>query len=121
MNAERHFEKAEGFDRSQGKLDAADDAELIVEGCYFSAHHLIVAGTEWRGVPHSQSHPHGQNLALLKHASAPMDVLNAWSTLERLRSGSVYGGKTSGTTSGDARRALAAIRGWTTAGKPQSP
>lgn len=50
MNAERHFAKGEEFDASQAKLDAVDDISLLVEGCYFAAHHFIAAGVEWRGI-----------------------------------------------------------------------
>ena len=78
MNADRHFAKAEGFERSQVKLDPTADQDLVVEGCYFAAHHYICAGSDWHGVQRPDNHAHGRNPALLKRAGAPQDVINAW-------------------------------------------
>lgn len=47
MNAERHYVKGEEFEASQAKLDTINDVSLLVEGCYFAAHHFIAAGVEW--------------------------------------------------------------------------
>lgn len=118
MNAERHFIKAEEFEASQAKLDAVDDLSLLVEGCYFAAHYFIAAGVEWRGNAHPQSHPHGQNIALLKQAGAQQAVLDARNMLERLRSGNVYGGKTNGATASQARTSLGNIKAWTILAHP---
>lgn len=118
MNAERHFAKGEEFEASQAKLDASDDVSLLVEGCYFAAHHFIAAGVDWRGISHPQNHPHGQNIALLKQSGAPQSVLDAWNILERVRSGNVYGGKTNGTTASQARSSLAGIKAWTALAHP---
>ena len=118
MNADRHFEKGEAFEASQAKLDSASNAELVVDGCYYAAHHFVLAGTEWRGVAHKQSHPHGKNPELLNDAGAPEAVSDAWDALERLRSGYVYGGRTAGTGGADARDALATIKTWVTAARP---
>lgn len=118
MNAERHYAKGEEFEASQAKLDIVDDVSLLVEGCYFAAHHFIAAGVEWRGISHPQSHPHGQNIALLKQAGASQAILDAWNMLERVRSGNVYGGKTNGTTATQARTSLADIKVWAVLARP---
>jgi hypothetical protein len=40
MHADRHFAKGEAIERQQAKLDADDDVEMIVEGCFVAAHHF---------------------------------------------------------------------------------
>jgi len=112
MKADVHLAKAERMAATQAKLDPAIDWETIVETCYMSAHHYILAGTEWAGVSHLQNHLHSMNPTLLQQANAPTEVNAAWSKLEQLRAGNVYGAKTSGTASDDARASLQIIDQW---------
>jgi hypothetical protein len=91
MNADLHFAKGERFDRAQERLIAETDCELIIEGCYYAVFGFILAGAEWRGVRHSDNHPHAEALSLLTRAAAPAEALAAWSSLERSRAGRVYG------------------------------
>jgi hypothetical protein len=116
VNADRHFDKGESFERQQAKLDDVSDVELIIAGCYFAAHHFICAGADWHGQPHPQTHSHGSNAGLLRRSAAPNEVELAWGTLERLRAGSVYGGKPG--SSSEARAKLAVLKAWVEAGRP---
>ncbi len=56
MKADVHYDKAEKIATSQSTLNPVTDTESIVELCYMSAHHYILAGTEWAGTAHFQSH-----------------------------------------------------------------
>ncbi len=112
MNAEKHFQKGTRFERTQAKLELADDWETIIEACYMASHHYIEAGTEWHGVAHPQAHAHRDNISLLKKANAPSEVQDAWRNLELLRPGSIYGSHTTGTGSSEAREALKLIKEW---------
>ncbi|GEM_PF-3300629 len=44
MNADKHFQKGERFERSQMKLDPVEDSEVVIEGCYMAAHDYLLAG-----------------------------------------------------------------------------
>jgi hypothetical protein len=65
MKAGVHFDKAERIATTQSSLDPAIDLESIVELCYMSVHHYILASTEWAGVTHFQSHAHRDNPRLM--------------------------------------------------------
>ena len=112
MKAEAHYDKGRRIAATQAKLDPAADWETIVECCYMSAHHLLLAGTEWTGTAHPQSHAHRENVRLLKQAGAPQTVRDAWDKLEILRAGNVYGARTNGAASADARRHQETISDW---------
>ncbi len=114
MKADAHYDKAERLADAQTRLDPAQDWELIVEGCYMSAHHFVLAGAEWAGASHSQGHMHKDNVRLLKQAGASQPVQDAWNQLEILRAGSVYGARANGTASARARDGLRAVREWAT-------
>ena len=96
MKADDHFAKAERMAATQAKLDPATDWESIIEGCYMAAHNYVIAGVEYCGISHPQSHKHAANAQLLRQANAPDEVKAAWDALERLRNGNVYGGRTNG-------------------------
>jgi len=118
MNAQTHFEKAERLASAQTKLDPATDWESIVEGCYMAAYNYVPAGAEWLGVQHKQNHMHKQNVSLLRQANAPQAVREAWDQLETKRAGNVYGAKTNGVTSAEARRLLQTIHDWVAGLRP---
>ncbi|HEX6123311.1 MAG TPA: hypothetical protein VFY89_09120 [Ktedonobacterales bacterium] len=103
---------------TQAKLAPATDWEIVVESCYMAAHNFIVAGAEWTGVPHPQSHKHAANVSLLQRAAAPQDVREAWDQLEVLRAGNIYGGHTDPAAADEARQYLATIQRWASAKKP---
>jgi len=105
MKAEVHYDKAQRLSQTQAILDPAQHYESIVELCYMSTHHYILAGTEWVGTPHHQSHAHRDNARLLK-AAAPQAILDAWNDLEKYRAGYIYGAKDDITVCNDARQAL---------------
>lgn len=114
MNADAHFDKARRLAAAQTKLDPTTDWESIVEGCYMSAHNFVLAGVEWSGASHSQSHMHKFNARLLNQVGAPQPVRQAWDNLETLRAGNVYGARTNGTVSAEARDHLKVIEVWAT-------
>jgi hypothetical protein len=118
MKADVHFDKGERFEGAQAKPAPATDWELIMEGCYLAAFQFSLAGTEWRGVRHSDNHPHAETLGLLTRAGAQPEVLAAWSGLETARSGRVYGKQPDGAQSGLARTRLQTIKDWALAGHP---
>lgn len=118
MKADAHLAKGERIAATQAHLDPATSWESIVELCYMSAHHLVLAGTEWAGVTHAQSHAHRENVRLLKQAAVPLAVADAWDRLETLRAANVYGAKTNGTASAQARVYLQTILDWTRASHP---
>jgi hypothetical protein len=62
----------------------------------------VLAGVEWMGANHSQSHMHKLNVHLLNQVGAPQTVRDAWEKLEVLRVGNVYGARTNGTASAQA-------------------
>jgi hypothetical protein len=99
MKAEAHYQKGQRLAATQAKLDPATDWESIIEGCYMAAHNYVLAGAEWLGQAHQQSHKHQQNPRLLTQAAAPKAVRDAWESLDILRAGNVYGGHTNGAAS----------------------
>lgn len=112
MKPEAHFDKGKRLAGSQAKLDPATDWESIVEGCYMAAHNFVLAGVEWMGASHSQSHMHKFNARLLDQVGAPQSVRDAWDKLDASRAGNVYGARTNGTASAQARAYLAIIEAW---------
>ena len=74
MQPEVHFAKGGRFEQAQAKLAPATDWELAIEGCYYAAFQFILAGTSWRGVRHSDNHPHVEAVKLLTQASAPSEA-----------------------------------------------
>lgn len=119
MKADKHFQKGERFERSQLKLDPAEDAEVLIESCYMAAHHYLLAGLEWRGIAHPQSHAHKDNAGLLsRHAKAPLEVQDAWKLLDDMRPGSIYGTHGDAASAIQARTALKTVRDWTEVAKP---
>lgn len=118
MKADAHYAKGQRLDATQAKLDPATDWESIIEGCYMSAHNYLLAGAEWLGFVHAQSHMHRENANLLKKASAPQQVREAWDRLEVLRAGNVYGARTNGIASADARNRLRIIADWAAMSHP---
>jgi hypothetical protein len=83
-----------------------------------SAHHYILAGTEWVGVTHFQGHAHRDNPRLMKQAQTPQDVVHAWEELEILRSGYIYGAKSDVSAGNQARDHLKTITDWAKALHP---
>lgn len=112
MKADAHHAKGGRLAAAQAKLDPATDWESIVEGCYMAAHNFVLAGTEWLGISHSQNHMHKENVRLLRLANAPQPVREAWNSLDILRAGNVYGARTNGVASAEARTHLQTIRDW---------
>ncbi len=121
MNAEKHYQKGLRFERSQLKLDPIEDSEALVESCYMAAHHFLLAGTEWRGFAHAQSHAHKDNAGLPgRQVKAPLEVQRAWSLLDNMRPGSIYGARSGGVEGPEARKALQTIKDWTEEAHPHS-
>jgi hypothetical protein len=92
--------------------------ESIIELCYMSAHHYILAGTEWAGTAQFQSHAHRDNPRLMKQAQTPQDVVRAWEALEIFRSGYIYGAKSDVVAANQARDHLKTIIDWAKALHP---
>ena len=118
MNAEAHYQKGQQLAATQAKLDPATDWEGIIEGCYMAAHDYVLAGAEWLGQAHQQSHEHQQNPRLLTQAAAPKAVRDAWESLDILRAGNVYGGHTNGAASAEARLDMQTTVNWATGLRP---
>jgi len=70
------------------------------------------------GASHSQSHMHKFNARLLKQVGAPQPVQSAWDDLEILRAGNVYGSRTNGIVSAQARSLLKIVEDWASALRP---
>lgn len=120
MQADVHFAKGERFEQAQAKLMPATDWELTIEGCYYAAFQFILAGTAWQGVRHSDNHPHAEAVKLLTQASAPPKVLTAWSVLETVRAGRVYGKQSDGGESERSRDRVQQIKAWALLARPDS-
>lgn len=118
MDPEKHFQKAQRFEATQAKLDPATDWETILDGCFLAAHHYLMAGFDWHGQPHPSTHAHSANPRLLRQVGAPDEVKKAWEDLDRMRSGGVYGGRSNGVASAEARAALNFIKAWVQAARP---
>ena len=112
MKAEVHYAKAQRLNAAQLMHNVTPDWEAIIELIHLSAHHYVLAGTEWAGVQHKQSHPHSNNQAILKQANAPSEVQNAWFSIETLRAGNSYGAKSDPQAGSDARKEIAIIAQW---------
>jgi hypothetical protein len=61
---------------------------------------------------------HKFNARLLKQVSAPQLVQNTWDDLEILRAGNVYGSRTNGIASAQARSHLKIVEDWASAPHP---
>jgi hypothetical protein len=119
MKAEKHFEVGGNLEADQSVLNPAANWRLIVEGCYMAAHHYILAGAEWRGIAHPQSHGHAANAGILRQAGAPPEIGDAWHKLDYdLRPGQVYGRQPDGEASEEARAALKVIKDWAEEARP---
>jgi hypothetical protein len=74
---------------------------------------------DWHGGVHPTSHAHARNAKLLDQVGAPQAVQDGWDDLDRLRVGSVYGGKAPAAgNSNAARQHLAAIKAWAASAHP---
>ncbi len=118
MKAEQLLQKALRFETTQSGLEPATDWESIIEICYLAAHHFLIAGVDWRSGTHPSTHAHNANPKLLRDLSAPSEVQKAWSDFDVLRSGNVYGGRTNGVGSSQARLCLKIIKEWAEAAHP---
>ena len=118
MQADVHFAKGERFETAQAKLEPVTDWELAIEGCYYAAFQYILAGSLWRGVSHSDSHPHAEAMKLLTQSKAPPEVLTAWSELETVRSGRVYGKQPDGGECERSRDRVRRIKVWALSAHP---
>jgi hypothetical protein len=118
MQADVHFEKGERFERAQAKLLPEGDWELAIEGCYYAAFQFILAGCGWRGVGHSDNHPHAEAAKLLAQASAPLEVSAAWRELETVRAGRVDGKQPNGGECERSRVRVQGIKSWALAAQP---
>jgi hypothetical protein len=86
-----------------------------------AAHHLLLAGAEWRGFAHAQSHAHKDNAGLLsRQVKAPLEVQKAWNRLDAMRPGSIYGTRSSGTEGAEARADVKIIKDWAEEARPHS-
>jgi hypothetical protein len=115
-----HFAKGERFEQAQAKLSPATDWELAIEGCYYAAFQFILAGTAWRAVSHSDNHPHAEAVKLLTQAGAPQEVLTAWSALEAVRAGRVYGKQADSGETERSRERILQIKTWASSAHPTS-
>lgn len=119
MKADKHFQKGERFERSQMKLDPVEDSEAVIESCYMAAHNYLLAGAEWRGFTHPQSHAHSENAGLLnREVKAPQEVQDAWVLLDKMRPGHIYGSRSGGTEGAEARKAFKTIKDWAEEARP---
>ena len=118
MQADIHFAKGERFEQAPALLAPATDWELAIEGCYYAAFQFILAGTSWRGVRHSDNHPHAEAVKLLTQTGAPSEVLTAWSALETVRAGRVYGKQSDNGETERSRERVKQIKDWALLGRP---
>lgn len=109
MKADGHLQKAIREEKSTWKLDAEQDSELIVEGLYGAAHHYIAYSLELKHGEHSDKHD--KDFLILKKYGHD-DVRSKFETLDSLRAGDFYGGRTNGERVSKARRLLAEIKAW---------
>lgn len=109
MRAYGHLEKARREEKSTQKLDPAEDSELIVEGLYGAAHHYIAYALEQKHGEHSDKHD--RDFLLLKKYGYE-DVRSKFETLDSLRVGDFYGGRTDGERVAKARHLLSEIKTW---------
>lgn len=109
MRAEGHLEKARREEKSTRKLDPEEDSELIVEGLYGAAHHYIAYALEQKRGEHSDKH--GRDFLLLKKHGYD-DIRSKFETLDSLRAGDFYGGRTNGERVKKARLLLSEIKAW---------
>jgi hypothetical protein len=121
MQADVHFEKGVRFEHSQAKLFPEEDWELAIEGCYYAAFQIVLAGCQWRGVRHSDNHSHAEARNLLTQASAPSEVSAAWNELEAVRAGRVYGKQPDSGECERSRIRVQVIKSWALAAQPAQP
>lgn len=118
MQADVHFAKGVRFEQAQAKLSSTTDWELAIEGCFYAAFQFILAGTTWRGVRHSDSHPHAEAVKLLTQAGAPQELRTAWGAIESARSGRVYGKQSDGGETERSRKRVQQIKAWALLARP---
>ncbi len=116
MHANKHESQALIIETGAFKLDPHTDAPLYIEGLFGAAVHWICAGLDWRGQKHSDKHQ--QHDSLIQSAGGPLEIRLAWKTLEDLRAGDWYGGKTNGGRACQALAAYNTVKDWALAGKP---
>lgn len=90
-------------------MDPEDDSELIIEGLYGAAHHYVAYGLQMKHGTHSDKH--AQDFLALKEYGHE-DVRSKFETLDSLRTGDFYGGRTNGERVAKARKLLAEIKAW---------
>lgn len=109
MKAEGHLNKAKREEKSTRKLDPEEDSELIVEGLYGAAHHYIAYVLELKHGEHSDKHD--RDFLLLKKYGY-YDIRSKFETLDSLRAGDFYGGRTDGERVEKAKLLLSEIKAW---------
>lgn len=103
MKIEKHLSKFKRIEDSISKLDDHMDWELIVEGLYGMALHLIAAYCEKKYDKHMDKH--SGLIGFLKDLRE-FELANLFQRLDELRMGNWYGGRVNGETSEKAREVL---------------
>lgn len=109
MKLEGHILKAKREEKSTEKLDSEEDSELIIEGLYGAAHHYIAYALQKKYDSHSDKH--SQDFLVLKEHGLE-EVRAKFESLDSLRTGDFYGGRTNGERVAKARKLLAEIKAW---------
>ncbi|HLB68219.1 MAG TPA: hypothetical protein VJN63_07130 [Thermoplasmata archaeon] len=107
MNPDGHRDKAGRLEKSIAKLDAAADFEMIIEGCYQAAIHVIALACERRLSKHHDTH---KGLLPFLDREGLQELAAAFRELESLRESKFYGGKGDGKSAKEARRVLGEIQ-----------
>jgi len=107
VKAEDHLLKARREEKSTEKLNPEEDAELIIEGIYGAAHHYIAYFLQTKYGEHSDKHDK-DFLHLKEHGHR--DMMSKFETLESLRTGNFYGGRTDGERVAKAKKLLAEMK-----------
>jgi hypothetical protein len=101
--------KAKREEKSTEKLNPEEDSEPIIEGLYGAAHHYIAYAPQTKH--HTNSDKHGQDFLILKEYRLE-DIRSKFETLDDIRTGDFYGGRTDGERVSRARKLLAEIKAW---------
>lgn len=109
VKLEGHLLKAKREEKSTEKLDPEEDSELIIEGLYGAAHHYIAYALQTKHGAHSDKH--SQDFLVLKEYGLE-DIRSKFETLDGIRTGDFYGGRTDGERVSRARKLLAEIKAW---------
>jgi len=107
MNPDGHGDKARRLARSIAKLDDAADFEMVIEGCYQAAIHVVALVCEQRLNKHHDTH---KGLLPFLDREGPAELAAAFRELENLRETKFYGGKGDGKSAKEARRVLGEIQ-----------